>query len=212
MIDGTETQDSTLNGKDLSNVGRNTNKTYSTMLKLISGALVGGTNYSEIYNTCNIEKDDMSTVSDNSSNNTDNQSSNEQHRKIPTLQEVARKVARLEKMELDEKQYIAYEMIACTFLLGLIKDGKDSNTTLFTSLQKTVGGESSQEIADIVRKLEARGGQEQLLLFLMGPAGSGKVLQLGWPSNFVMNFVLLLVSCGVIEHSCLQHTQDQLHH
>jgi hypothetical protein len=29
------------------------------------------------------------------------ESSYEQHRKIPTLQEVARKVARLEKMELD---------------------------------------------------------------------------------------------------------------
>ncbi len=89
MIDGTEAQDSTLNGKDLSNVQRNTNKTYSTMLKLISRALVGGTNYSEIYNACGIEKDDMSTASSNSSNNTDKESSNEQHRKNPTLQEVA---------------------------------------------------------------------------------------------------------------------------
>jgi hypothetical protein len=53
------------------------------------------------------------------------------------LQEVARKVARLEKMELDEKQYLAYEMIAHTFLLGLVKDGNDSNITLFNSLQKT---------------------------------------------------------------------------
>jgi hypothetical protein len=48
------------------------------------------------------------------------------------LQEVARKVARLEKIELDEKQYIAYEMIACTFVLDLVKDGNDSNITLFT--------------------------------------------------------------------------------
>jgi hypothetical protein len=55
-------------------------------------------------------------------------------------------------MEFDEKQYIAYEMIACTFLIGLVKNGKDSNTTLFTSLQKTMVEESSQEIADIVRK------------------------------------------------------------
>jgi hypothetical protein len=143
------------------------------MLKLISGALIGGTNYSEIYVTCGIEEDDTSTASNNRSNNTSKHSSNDQHRKIPTLQEVARKVARLKKMELDEKQYITYEMIACTFLLGLVKDGNDSNTTLFTSLQKTMGGESSKEIADIVRKLEARGGQEQLLLFLTRPAGSG---------------------------------------
>ena len=80
-------------------------------------------------------------------------------------------------MELDEKQYIAYEMIACTFLLGLVRDGNDSNMTLFTSLQKTMGGESSQKIADIVRKLEARGGQEQLLLFLWGLLDQEKVMQ-----------------------------------
>ena len=114
------------------------------------------------------------------------ESSNEQHRKIPTLQEVARKIARLEKMELDEKQYIAYEMIACTFLFGLVRDGNDSNTTLFTCLQKTMGGESSQEIADMVRKLEARGGQEQLLLFLTGPAGSGKSTTMRMAKQFLL--------------------------
>ncbi len=39
--------------------------------------------------------------------------------KIPILPETARKVARLEKIKLDVKQYIAYEMIACTFLLTI---------------------------------------------------------------------------------------------
>ncbi len=127
------------------------------MIKLISGALVGGTDYSEIYENCGIDKDDTSTASDNTSNNTDKDGSN-QHHKLPTLQEVARKIARLEKLELDEKQYIAYEMSACTFLLGLVRDGNHANTTFFTSLQKTMGDKSSQEIADIVKKLEARGG------------------------------------------------------
>ncbi len=85
---------------------------------------------------------------------------------VPTLQEVARKVACLEKMQLDENQYIAYEMIACTFLLDLVKDGNDSSTTLFTSLQKTIGGNPSSEIIkDIVDKLQARGGQEQLVMY-----------------------------------------------
>jgi hypothetical protein len=130
------------------------------MLKLISGALAGGTKYREIFVTSDIEEDDMSTASNNRSSNISKHHSNDQHQKTPTLQEVARKVARLEKMELDEKQYIAYEMIACTFLLGLVKDGNDSSTTLFTSLQKSMGGKSSKEIADIVKKLNARGGQE----------------------------------------------------
>jgi hypothetical protein len=158
------------------------------MLKLISGALVGGTNYNEIYITCGIEEDGTSTASTNRSNNTSKHSSNDQHRKIPTLQEVARKVVRLEKMELDDKQYIAYEMIACTFLLGLVKDGNDSNTTLFTSLQKTMGGESSKEIADTVRKLEAEGSQENFFLFLTGSAGSGKSTAMRVAKQFCYEF------------------------
>jgi hypothetical protein len=175
-----------VNRENLTNIQGNTDKTYSTMLKLISGALVRGTNYSEIYITSDIEEDDTSITSDNRPSNTTKHHSNEKHRNIPTLHEVARKVARLGKMELDEKQYIAYEMIACTFLLGLVKDGNDSNTTLFTSLQKTMGGESSKEIADIVRKLEARGGQEQLLLFLTGPAGSGKSTTMRMAKQFLL--------------------------
>ncbi len=98
-------------------------------------------------------------------------------------------------MELDEKQYIAYEMIACSFLLGLVKDGNDSNTTLFTSLQKTMGGESSKEIADIVKKLETSGGQEQLLLFLTGPAGSGKSTAMRVAEQFCHEFC---VAVGVM--------------
>ncbi len=31
-------------------------------------------------------------------------------------------------------------MIACTCLLCLVKDGNDSNISVFTSLQKTIGG------------------------------------------------------------------------
>ncbi len=102
-INGTERQDPTLNGKDLTNVQKNINKTYSTMLRLISKALVGGTKYSDIYVTSDIKEDDTSTASNNRSSNTSKHHSNDQHRKILTLQEVARKVARLEKMELDEK-------------------------------------------------------------------------------------------------------------
>jgi hypothetical protein len=86
-------------------------------------------------------------------------------------------------------------MIACTFLLGLVKDGNDSTTTLFTSLQKTMGRESSKEIADIVRKLEARGGQEQLLLFLTGPAGSGKSTAMRVAEQFCYEFC---VAVGVM--------------
>ena len=83
-----------------------TNKTFPTMLKLISGTLVGGANYSDI---C---KNEM-----NSSTQPCNNRTNNNQLKVPTLLKIARKVAKLENRQLDEKQSIAYEIIACTFLL-----------------------------------------------------------------------------------------------
>ena len=86
------------------------------MLKLIHGALIGGVNYEEIYMDSDLSIETNPPITPN--NPTEHQDPNTH--KIPTLHETARKVARLEKQKLDEKQYIAYEMIACTFLLGLI--------------------------------------------------------------------------------------------
>ncbi len=100
---GTERQDPTLNGKELLKVQKKTNITYSTMFKLISEALVGGTKNCDFYVTSDIKEDDTSTASNNRSSNKSKHRSNDQHRKIPTLKEVVRKVARQEKMELDEK-------------------------------------------------------------------------------------------------------------
>ena len=140
-----------------------TNKTFPTMLKLISGTLVGGANYSDIY------KNEM-----NSSTLTCNNRTNNNQLKVPTLPEIAKKVAKLEKRQLDEKQYIAYEIIAFTFLLGLVKDGNNPETTFYSYLQKSMGCPNTTEMADIVKRLKARGGQDQLLMFLTGPAGSSK--------------------------------------
>ncbi len=56
----------------------------------------------------------------------------------------------------------------------LVKDGHDSNITLFTSVPKSLAGNPTAEIEDIVKGLKARGGQEQFVIFLTGPAGSGK--------------------------------------
>ncbi len=150
------------------------------MLKLISGALVGWTNYCNIYMASDKGNDYRSRAKTEENNKT-----------VPTLQEVARKIAHPEKTKLDEKQYIAYEMIACTFLLSLVKDGNDSSTTLFTSLQKTVGGNPlSEAIKDIVDKLQAKGGQEQIIMFLTGPAGSGKSTALRVAEQFCYEFCL----------------------
>ncbi len=96
-------------------------QTYPTMLKLISGTLVGSENYSNIY-LDRFYEDDINSSSTNDSKLCKQDSHT---RDVPTLPEIARKVAKLEKINLDEKQYISYKMIACTFLLGLVRDGRD---------------------------------------------------------------------------------------
>ncbi len=67
----------------------NQNRTYLTMLKLISSALVGWTNYCDIYMASDMGEDYRSRAKKGENNIT-----------VPTLQEVARKVAHLEKQNL----------------------------------------------------------------------------------------------------------------
>jgi hypothetical protein len=83
-------------------------------------------------------------------------------------------------------------MIACSFLLGLVKVGLVSNTTLFACLQQTVGGQSSNETTDIVKRLKARGAKEQLLIFLTGPAGSGKSTAMRVAEQFCYEFCIAI--------------------
>jgi hypothetical protein len=94
------------------------------MLKLISGTLVGGVKYSDLYIDSN-EDEDTSSANIYVTNNDKGHDKNNIQHKIPTLPQLARKMAKLEKTQLDKKQYIVYEMIACTFLLGLVNDGCD---------------------------------------------------------------------------------------
>ncbi len=81
------------------------------MSKLIGGTLVGGVKYSDLYIDSNEDKDTSSTNSSVTNDDKGHGKNNIQH-KIPTLPQIARKVTKLEKTQLDEKQYIAYEMIA----------------------------------------------------------------------------------------------------
>jgi hypothetical protein len=81
-------------------------------------------------------------------------------------------------------------MIACTFLLGLVNYGNNPTTTLYSCLGQTMGGTSTQKINNIVCRLEARGGQSQLLTFLTKPAGSGKSTAINIAHQFCYSFCL----------------------
>ena len=52
---------------------------------------------------------------------------------VPTLSSVAEKISRQEGKTLDEKQYIAYEIIACSFLLSLIEDAEFNHSSTLHS-------------------------------------------------------------------------------
>jgi len=176
-----------LNSNDFDNdhgTGK-TIKTFPTMLKLVGGTLVGGVKYSDLYNINSNEEEDTSSTSSNKDHGR-----KKKQRKIPTLPQIARKLARLEKTQLDEKQYIAYEMIACTFLLGLVNDGSDKNTKLGAYLQQTTEIATTADAKDVIKKLKARCGRDQLLMFLTGPAGSGKSNSMKVAQQFCSEFCI----------------------
>ncbi len=51
-------------------------------------------------------------------------------------------------------------------------------------------GTATLDIRDIVHRLEARGGQNQLIMFLTGPAGSGKSTAMQVAQQFCYDFCL----------------------
>ncbi len=88
-LNNTERQDITVKGTDPTKIPHSQNRTYSTMLKLICGALAGGTKYCDVYMAPDMGEDYGSTTKIVANNIT-----------VPTLQEVARKIAHLEKCNM----------------------------------------------------------------------------------------------------------------
>jgi hypothetical protein len=85
-----ETAQHCLNSKDIDNDygTEETIKSFATMLKLISGTLVGGVKYSDLYIDSNEDKDNSSTNS-HVTNNDKDQNKNNNQQKIPPLPKIA---------------------------------------------------------------------------------------------------------------------------
>ncbi len=62
--------------------------------------MVGGANYNEIY----LEPDDEDAFNSSSTSDSDTCNKEKDTKNVPTLPEIARKVATLQKIQLDEKQ------------------------------------------------------------------------------------------------------------
>ncbi len=65
-------------------------------------------------------------------------------------------------------------MIACTFFIGLVNNPQNPHTNIGAYLQQRLRDSTTADIEDTVKMLKTRGGRLQMLMFLMGPAGSGK--------------------------------------
>jgi hypothetical protein len=81
-------------------------------------------------------------------------------------------------------------MRACTFFLGLVNNARNPHTNLGAYLQQSLRGSTIADIKDTVKMLKARGGREQMLMFLMEPAGSGKSTAIMVAQHFYYEFCL----------------------
>ena len=98
-------------------------------------------------------------------------------------------VAQEEGTVLDEKQYIMYEVLVCTFLLDLInKQELDGESALAQKLSGALGTTRSENMDEVIKILKARGGRDQLIMFVTGLAGAGKSTAINVAQRFCFEF------------------------
>jgi len=137
---------------------------YEDILTFIQGSLLVGSNSERAVDGDVDDEEESGSIKQQCFNN------------IPTMYEIAK--GKSSKYNLDDKQYIAYQIVCCTFLLQLVTEGDQYDTNLGQMLGATLGdlNETVQRTKDsLVRELKAKGGKgHQLIMFITGPAGCGK--------------------------------------
>jgi hypothetical protein len=81
-------------GENEDNPEQNKIQTYPTILNLICGSLVGGANYNDIY----LDPDDEDVLNSCSTSDSDTRTQERDTKNVPTLPEIARKLAKLQKI------------------------------------------------------------------------------------------------------------------
>ena len=126
-------------------------KNYRTIISMIAGSLVG--NDTDVHEDSTNQED--STVHQN---------------KLPTLSDAASSWG----VELDEKQFIAFKVICCSFFLLLVINGTEGDTDWSNLLSSGLHCDCIEERDELIQMLKKCGAMQQLLMFLTGPAGCGK--------------------------------------
>ncbi len=154
-------------------------KSYRAMLQLILTSVTDDTDYTDLFQDADSDDNASSCV---------HNATTEALRSIPSIGEVADQVCDKDNIELDKKQRISYEAICATFLLCLVKEGRDEKTQLGKYLKDTIPDCTSDDIKDVEKELVARGGNVQLIMFLSGPAGAGKTTAIQVAEKFCYRF------------------------
>ena len=94
-------------------------------MRLISGILLEEGKYQDVYSDICNDNDIEGNSGTSPISINEQKEDGKETGTIPTLQEVAQRDTKEEKTLLDEKQYIMYEILACSFLLNLIYGEND---------------------------------------------------------------------------------------
>ena len=82
-----------------------------------------------------------------------------------------------------------YKVLVYTFLLDLInKQELDGESALAQKLSGTLGTARSENMDGVTKLLKARGGREQLIMFVTGLAGAGKSKAINVAQSFCFEF------------------------
>ena len=156
-------------------------RNFDTILEIFRGAAGGFTTYCDFLNSCQ----------DNSMNSSEE----------VTIAGVARDLARTHNRCLDKKQYITYEIICCSFLLAQLDETGNQDSILKQYIRDAINeqhgvttsalSQDQQSSLNMVKKLlKSRGGEDQLRLFLTGPAGAGKTTAIKAAETFCYRFCM----------------------
>ena len=152
---------------------------FNTLLEIFRGAAGGFATYCNYLN----------------SSDSDNEADTQNEQNI-TIAGVARDLAKTHNRQLDEKQYITYEMICCSFLLAQLDETGERNGVINNCITEAIGESNGSLLSSdqqfnlnrVKKLLKSRGGEEQLRLFLTGPAGAGKTTAIKAAETFCFRF------------------------
>jgi hypothetical protein len=152
---------------------------YPDLLTFIEGSLVGSSDSVE-----NAEQDSVETDKAPVQPN-----SGPAEVEFPSLQSIAQDGSHGKK--LDEKQYIAYQTICCTFMLSVVYENSTIANTLASDSDLLGPPQTSgdnRKARNVVKRLKELGGNDHLIMLLSGGAGCRKSLVIGRAQKFCFEF------------------------